>query len=121
MVRMPSDHLADRLSGHLHGTADGLAYRLRGDADIAAADTLRRRLLSLLDEVDGDLVLDASEVAFIDSAALSTLLAVSFAARKEGRAVILADPSLPVRSLVELTGVEEFLAIRTTGDHGGDR
>lgn len=120
-MRMPPDHLADRLSGHLHGAAAGLTYRLRGDADIAGADALRNRLLALLDEVPGDLVLDASGVSFIDSAALSSLLAVSFAARKEGRAVVLDDPSEPVRNLVALTGVEDFLRVRATDDEGGAR
>lgn len=116
---MPSDHLADRLSGQLQGAADGVTYRLRGDADIAGADALRQRLLALLEEIPGDLVLDASAIAFIDSAGLSTLLAVSFAARKDGRAVILTDPSRPVRNLLALTGVGEFLQVRTTDQERG--
>lgn len=109
---MSADDFTDGLTGDLERAGAAFVYRIAGQADVAAAEPLRLRLLDLLTEVPGDLVLNLAEVTFMDSAALAALLAVSFAARDQRRRVVLSRPSDAVLQLIELAGVERVLTIR---------
>ncbi|TXK17258.1 STAS domain-containing protein [Homoserinibacter sp. GY 40078] len=60
--------------------------------------------------------IDLSQVAFVDSTALAELVRLQKAARALDGEVILADPSDPVRVILEITALAEmFTIIDTTG------
>lgn len=115
---MATDEFTGGLTGELERAPGALVYRLTGDADVSAADALRARLLEVLAEGPGDLVVDLTRVAFMDSSALGALLTVSFAAREAGRHVVALRPSPAVLQLLELTGVEGVLETRRAPDPG---
>jgi anti-sigma B factor antagonist len=85
--------------------------RLRGALDIAAAPALRERLIGLLHPGMRLLVLDLSRVPSCDAAGLAVLVGTQRRARLLGIVVCLAAPSLPVATLLSLTGLERNLAI----------
>jgi anti-anti-sigma factor len=83
--------------------------RLRGALDIAAAPALRERLIGLLHPGMRLLVLDLSRVPSCDAAGLAVLVGTQRRARLLGIVVRLAAPSLPVATLLCLTGLERNL------------
>jgi anti-sigma B factor antagonist len=87
---------------------------LHGDADLHSAPELRERLERLDDEGVTALVVDLSEVAFIDSMALGLLLAAMKRARsRDGRLrLVVARPE--IRRIFEITLLDRVLAIDST-------
>src|SRR5580693_6663312 len=85
--------------------------RLRGALDVAGAPALRERLIGLLHPGLRLLVLDLSRVPSCDAAGLAVLVGTQRRARLLGIVVRLAAPSLPVATLLSLTGLERNLAI----------
>jgi anti-sigma B factor antagonist len=59
------------------------------------------------------LVLDLSRVEFADSSGLSAILACVNAARRRGGDVVLLSPAPRVRALIELTRLDDVLAVLT--------
>ena len=87
---------------------------LHGDADLHAAPELRERLARLDDEGVTALVVDLSEVTFIDSMALGVLLGTMKRMRsRDGRLrLVVARPE--VRRIFEITLLDRVLAIDST-------
>jgi anti-sigma B factor antagonist len=92
--------------------ADGPALMtVRGEIDSASTAVLE----SALDEVEADerVVLDLSEVEFIDSSGLAVLLRQSMRRRDAGGALHVRRPSEPVRRLLEFCCLEHLLEPET--------
>ena len=85
--------------------------RLRRALDVAGAPALRERLIGLLHPGMRLLVLDLSRVPSCDAAGLAVLVGAQRRGRLLGIVVRLAAPSLPVATLLSLTGLERNLAI----------
>lgn len=86
----------DQLSIHqLQGPG---AFALVGELDMASAQAL---LSSLTDVPDGDLVLELSELRFMDSSGLHAILQVAHS-RNGGSRVVLRNPTAAVERLLSL-------------------
>jgi anti-anti-sigma factor len=85
--------------------------RLRGALDVAGAPALRERLIGLLNPGMRLVVLDLSRVSSCDAAGLAVLVGTQRRAGLLGIVVRLAAPSLPVATLLRLTGLERNLTI----------
>jgi anti-sigma B factor antagonist len=83
---------------------------LRGRFDAHEASAFRSTVTALVEEY-GLVRIDLSNIAFIDSTALAELVRLSRAAQARGSDFILADPSVPVRVILELTGLNLALRI----------
>lgn len=92
--------------------------RLVGEADLttrALADTLdaecakRPRLL----------LIDASELSFIDSAAIHEIVRAHRRLRAVGSQLALISPSLPVARMLELSGLDTVIPVHATADEAG--
>jgi stage II sporulation protein AA (anti-sigma F factor antagonist) len=82
-----------------------------GDVDLAA----HGRFQTDLDQSwDGstDLVIDCSQVAFLDSMGLRVLVHARQRAVDNGRDFVIADPSQPVLRVLELAGVGELFSVK---------
>ena len=95
---------------------DGNALRLVGELDLSTVDDLLRRVGARLGEGRGDIVLDASALAFIDSTGVKALgdLAGRLGA---GRELVVVGPSAPAARTLELLSASSFpnLVIRPGG------
>jgi anti-sigma B factor antagonist len=83
---------------------------LRGRFDAHEAASFRATVSGLVEEY-GLVRIDLSNIAFIDSTALAELVRLSRAAQARGSDFILNDPSVPVRVILELTGLNLALRI----------
>ena len=87
---------------------DGTGLRLSGELDLAAARRLREALS--LDEQEGELRLDLSELVFVDSSGVSTILAHARSRNGNGP-LVLVNPSASVARVFELVHLEEHPGI----------
>ena len=80
-------------------TEQGDVIWLEGEIDMASADELRS---SLLEHAAGPLILDASNLTFMDSSGLKVLLEAA-ASRNGSGNLVLRRPTRSVRRLFEIT------------------
>jgi anti-anti-sigma factor len=91
---------------------DTVVVKLAGQFDMAATFTLEPELERLTRETASSaLVVDMDGVEFMDSSALGLLLATRQRLQSEDIRFVVANPSPPVRRLVELTGAADALSI----------
>lgn len=90
----------------------GRVVRPRGELGAEASDELRATLHAALAAERVPLVLDLSEVTFMDSTALSIVLAGLREAWGRGQALLVAGPLQPtIASLLSITGVDRFVTV----------
>ena len=79
--------------------------RVKGELDAATAPTLQARLADTVERAEGRIVIDLTEVPFVDSSGLGALVAVRKRALDGGTPVVLRAPHERVRMLLEVTGL----------------
>jgi anti-anti-sigma factor len=93
---------------------DLVVTTVRGEIDLDSSAQLN----TVLNKVPNDepVVLDMSEVTFMDSSGLAVLLRQSMSRREAGGALQIRHPSGPVRRLLEFCCLEHLLEPETNGD-----
>ena len=87
--------------------------RLGGEIDMATAPTVGARLTSEIDR--GTVVLDMTDVEFIDSAGIRMLVEVGRLAEDGGGPLaIVAPKDSVVRRMIEMTGIDRLFVIHDT-------
>lgn len=92
-----------------HDHADQLV--LPREMVMANASETRKAIISHIGRGRRHLVLDLNETDFVDSSGLSVLVSVLKAVRKAGGEVVLLNLSEGVRTLIELTRMNEVFEI----------
>ncbi len=92
--------------------AGDVVLALRGELDLHSADRLLAAASGLTP--GGRLILDLSELTFIDSAGLRALMNLDLRARAAGWGFALAAAAPVVLRLLKLTGFDKRLAILDT-------
>lgn len=94
-------------------TSDGdrAIVALRGELDLSGVDRAREAIAQAEAGPGGLLVLDLSELDFIDSTGLEVMLRAARRAHDEGRRLIVRKPSRYVRRLLEMTAIDQSLDI----------
>ena len=90
---------------------DRATVALRGELDLSGVDRARQAIEQAEDTNAPLLVLDLSELDFIDSTGLEVMLRAARRAHDDGRRLIVARPSRYVRRLLELTAIDQSLDI----------
>ena len=86
--------------------------KISGELDISTAPELRERLLAILNRhVPSRLILDLSGLEFMDSSGVAVLVNTERRARLLGRTVALVAPRPPVRRILRVCGVDQYLPI----------
>jgi anti-anti-sigma factor len=98
--------------------AGALVLALIGEFDLAAAAALREQLDAAKETADRGVVLDLTEVTFVDSAGLRELLRAHGALVGEGKALVLTGLQPAVVRLFELTGATDVLVTAPTLQRG---
>ncbi|MFI6077818.1 STAS domain-containing protein [Actinoplanes sp. NPDC051343] len=80
----------------------------RGEVDMATMAAFERTLESGLG-TDRDLVVDLSELTFIDAAGLRALAAAACRVRQDGRRLTLARPNRNLGRLLRLVGLGDLI------------
>lgn len=83
--------------------------RLEGEIDLEQAPALRDLLARLLATGTTTVVLDGSDVAFIDSVGVSVLMVLLARCRDRGGTALVVDPNPRLRKTLETAGVADLL------------
>ena len=93
-----------------------VAVDICGDVDLHRSPALRETLAKLIDENPGRLVLNLTEVQYMDSSGVATLVeALQRIQRKQGR-LQMHSLSPRVRSIFEIARLESIFEIYTSED-----
>ena len=84
---------------------------LTGRIDASVALDIEQELLSLISEESCKLVITLSEVTFISSAGLRSLIAVLKQAKREGGDLRLAEMDRRVQEVFDMTGISTIFKI----------
>ncbi len=87
---------------------------LAGEVDIFTAPRMKERMLELLDDGVEQLVVDLSEVTFIDSTALGVLIGGVRRVKSVGGVMALVVTSPPVARVLAITGLDRVFPIHDT-------
>jgi anti-sigma B factor antagonist len=93
---------------------DALVLSLAGELDLADAPALREALRRAVERSPKRLVVDLTEVTFVDSTVLGALVEARSALG--GEAFALASPGLEVRRALEVSGLDRHFTIETAID-----
>jgi anti-sigma B factor antagonist len=93
-------------------TAEGpsVVVSLRGELDVAAAPAVRERLEAAADRA-GSLVVDLTEVTFIDSTALGVLIGIHKRCLASGTSIRLVVSEPRILKVFEITGLTQLFSI----------
>lgn len=108
----------DALSVDIRSEHDGAAivYRLRGSLDLATAPSLRAALVEAANEGKHDIVVDLTELEFLDSTGLGALIGAHRRAMENGGRVRLIVREGPISRLLNITGLMRIFAVYSTLD-----
>jgi anti-sigma B factor antagonist len=85
---------------------EGRVFHVLGELDIATAATLAEALAPAV-ETEGDLIIDLSELTFMDSSGIKTL--IETARKLEGKGgLILRSAGEPIRRVLALTQLDRI-------------
>lgn len=85
---------------------------ITGEVDLACADELREQLQAMAATGSAIGVVDLSGVTFLDSSGLGVLIAAKKHAVSADTDLALADPSPACRTVLSISGADQFFEIR---------
>lgn len=95
-----------------HRNVEGIdIVSLAGRLVMADVPQVRQKLLATVEQGSGKVVLNLADVGFMDSSGLSVLISVFKATRLKNGDVALLNLSPTVRSLIELTRLQQVFSI----------
>jgi anti-sigma B factor antagonist len=88
---------------------DAHVVRLIGEMDLGNVDRARQALLDAIDGGVAEIVVDLSELDFIDSIGISMLLEAQAASRRDSCRLRFRAPQAEVARVMQVTGVDQQL------------
>jgi anti-sigma B factor antagonist len=99
---MTHDQLRIDLTSESGGT---LVFRLRGSLDLATAPTVRAALSEATEKGNHDLIVDLTQLEFLDSTGLGVLIGAHRRAAERGGSFRLIVSNGPISRLLNITGL----------------
>jgi anti-sigma B factor antagonist len=97
-----------------HSGKGAVVLAIHGDADLHTANELRDRLTEAIEEGPRLLVVDLSDVTFLDSMALGVLLGGMKRLRLQGGQLRLVVPATDLRRIFEITLLDRVFTLSPT-------
>jgi anti-sigma B factor antagonist len=94
---------------------------VRGEIDVASSPPFQASLSGLLQAESGTVIVDLSEVSFIDSTGLGALIEAEKRCGVAGKNLRLVVTAPHIRRLLELTGLDEILSLVASATDSGQR
>ncbi len=82
---------------------------VRGDFDLQVAERVTNELIEVESRGPELLVIDLSDLSFLDSSGMGVIAAAQGRAAEAGRRLVVVKPSAPVKSAFQLSGLEDVL------------
>ncbi len=109
------------LQWSVNDRGDEIDVALRGELDLAAAESLTDFLIDLALERPCKIICDLANVSFLDSTGIRALLSAASAASGANSIVVARHPTVAVLRVLEICGVAELLLDAPGGDAAEDR
>lgn len=106
--RMAADAQAEFTRG---GTADAPVLAIRGEVDVSTSAALRDELYGIVDTGARRVVVDCSEMDFIDSSGLGVLVGALKRVREKDGEIVLRSLNPSARKVFEITGLTKLFTI----------
>ncbi|MFQ5805979.1 MAG: STAS domain-containing protein [Phycisphaerae bacterium] len=90
---------------------DVTIVHLKGEIDLRTSPQLRGMFLKLLDERPPRIILELSEVGYVDSSGVGTVVELKRRAMHHESKVVLVGLQPRVRSLFEITRLDKFFTV----------
>src|SRR5689334_23190151 len=87
-----------------------------GEIDIYTAPLFKQAVVNLVSEGNRDVIIDLSEVTFMDSSGFGTLLGATKRLRPMGGGLHLAAPNSTIQRMLRLTRLDSIMQIHETVD-----
>jgi anti-sigma B factor antagonist len=97
-----------------------LHYRLRGEIDMSNADEIAHELAASIRHSDAGLVIDCSDLVFIDSSGMTMLLAIQRSLTDDCRTFRVTNAPRALRVLCDVLGVTHVFRLRDGATDGDD-
>ena len=92
----------------------GTIVHLQGDIDLRQSPGLHEALVEICGEKPARLILIMSDVSYIDSSGVGSLVEIYRRLKRDKRAFVLVAPGPRVMSVLEITRLDKFFAIVNT-------
>ena len=107
----PRDRSPAEIDISVDRSGDGAVVTVTGEVDVYTSTALRETLDDLIASGCSRIVLDLSELEFIDSTGLGVLVGALKAARGVDGDLVLRTPSKPTEKLLSLTALTELFTV----------
>ena len=107
---------ADELQIETETIEDGMVLRPIGEIDLSCAALLRQRLSKVQNSQPARLIIDLSQVPYMDSSGVATLVEAMQVARRGGSKLVLCALQDKVRSIFEIARLDMVFAIVESRD-----
>lgn len=84
---------------------------VRGEVDLRSSPQLRELLIDAVERADGPMLVDLSDVGYMDSSGVGTMVFIKREAERKGRKIVLIGLQQRVRSVFEITHLDKFFTI----------
>jgi anti-anti-sigma factor len=92
-------------------SGDAVHFRVRGELDIAVADSLLRRVEGMDGSSARLVIVDLAAVTFMDTSGLKALIAAQQAADEGGFEVLVVRTPQAVRRVMDVSGADRILRL----------
>jgi anti-sigma B factor antagonist len=108
MARIRGANGTPLLSVNVEGSGSRVFVALKGELDISTAPLLQDTLADVLGDGPAEIVLNLSELNYVDSTGLSLFITATKRARAEGSKLVLRDPQASTQRLLEITNLTDY-------------
>jgi anti-sigma B factor antagonist len=84
------------------------SIKLVGEVDVANANKFREALAESYEEQGADIVLDASELSYIDSTGLGIVIGAYGRMKERGHSISIKDARQNVKKLLQITSLDKI-------------
>lgn len=103
------------LDSNFDETRDYWEVNLYGEVDIYNADGLKSQLNSLIDEKKADIILDCTNLKYIDSTGLGVLVSALKKVKEAGKQISIINLKPYIAKIFTLTGLDKVFVIEVSG------
>jgi anti-sigma B factor antagonist len=97
------------INGSYDGDLNQWLYTVSGEVDISNAHLLKSKLETSYSEHAADLMIDVSDLGYIDSTGLGVIIGLFGQIRGAGHRIVLINPKENVKKLLRITSLDKVL------------
>ena len=85
---------------------------LIGDVDIQSSSSLKEEINLMLNEVETDLIIDCTDLSYIDSTGLGVLIGVLKRVKNVQKDITIINAQSNIKKLLNITGLDKIFRIK---------